>query len=103
LLVFTSQLILATSADSHPFGRVLLFLLDSVAATDLCLVFLIELGCWYPDNELWNCPDELLLTCSQNPFPINLLFPLLLVSGLEERFKHSRILNTVGFGKKKKN
>jgi hypothetical protein len=42
-LLVVSQLILAASTDSCQFGRALLFLLDCAIATDLCLVFAIEL------------------------------------------------------------
>ncbi|EDL99963.1 rCG63386 [Rattus norvegicus] len=39
------QLIPATFADLYQFGGAFQFLLDHVTATDLCLVFAIELDC----------------------------------------------------------
>jgi hypothetical protein len=90
-------LILAACADSR-FGGALRFLLDHAIAIDLSLVFVIELDCCYPDNKERNCPKEQGL---QLPFPINLLFTLPLVSGLEGRVKHSGTLNKVGFEKLK--
>ena len=45
------RLTLAASLDVCQFGGALTFLLDQAAATDSCLVFAIELDCWYPDNE----------------------------------------------------
>ena len=49
-------LILAISAASCQFSRFLQILLDQATATDLCLVFAIELHCQYPGNEEWNHP-----------------------------------------------
>jgi hypothetical protein len=63
-LLVAFQLLLAAFSDSSWFSRALWFLLDQAAATDWCLVFAIMLDCWYPDNEDWNCPKELLLNRS---------------------------------------
>jgi hypothetical protein len=54
-------MILVASVDSCRFSRALLFLLDSTTGSDLCLVFAIELACWYPINEEWNCLKEVIL------------------------------------------
>lgn len=64
-----SRAILAALADSCWFGnRALRFLLDSAAIVDSYLVFAIELNCWYPNDEEWNCPKKLLLNRSTTPF-----------------------------------
>lgn len=83
---------LAASADLCRVSEALRFLLDGAAAADdLCLVFAIGLGCWYPDNEGWNLPPKnYFQTGPHLPFPINLLFLLPLVGGLEGRFKNSK-------------
>jgi hypothetical protein len=52
------RLILASSADSYRFGGALLFLLDFATATDSCLVFAIELDCWYPNKKERNHPPR---------------------------------------------
>jgi len=35
-----------------------------------CSVFVIELDCWYPDKEEWNCPKELPLNISTALFSL---------------------------------
>jgi hypothetical protein len=49
LVVF--QLTLVASTDSCWFSRALLFLLDHASPCDLCLMFAIELECWYYGKE----------------------------------------------------
>jgi hypothetical protein len=66
-----------------------------------CLVFAIELDCWYPDNKGWNCTKKLLLNRFTKAFHIN-LFRLPLISGLEKKMMCSRTLNKVGFEEEKK-
>ena len=63
-LLMLFQLILATPADSCRFGGALPFLLDYTNTTDSCLVFAIELDCYYPDSKERNRPKELLLNRS---------------------------------------
>jgi hypothetical protein len=78
LLVF--QLLLAA----------LLFLLDRTTTTDSCLVFAIELDCWYSDHRQWTCLKELLINRSTKTLSLLIFFlPYLWsVSGLEWRLKH---------------
>jgi hypothetical protein len=90
LLVFQS--ILATSADLCPFGGALLFLLDRDTSTDLYVVFSIKLDCWYSHSESETTSKHIHHTL----FLLNILFPLLLVSGVEGRVKCLRTLNKVG-------
>ena len=55
---------------------------------------------WYPDKwRLELSPRNYFQTGPQHPFPINLLFFLPLVGGLEGRLKTLRTLNKVGFEK----
>ena len=78
------RLILSTSTDSCQFGVTLLFRLNHACATDSCLVFAIELDYWYPDNEQWNCPKEVLLYRPKTLFSCQPSFPpTSLVSELE--------------------
>lgn len=51
-------LIVAASMDFCPFDRALWFVLDQTSTAALCLVLAIELDCWYPNNNEWNCPQR---------------------------------------------
>ena len=101
LVVF--RLILGTSSDLCQFGVASLFLLDHVTTTDLCLMFTIELDCWYPDNEEQTHPRG--TTYKQVPNTLSLLssFPYFwLVGWLDRQMKDLRTLNKVDFEKNSK-
>lgn len=62
------QLILAIYSDLWQFSAALNFLLDCATNSNSCLMYVIRQDCWYPDNEEWNHPEELLLNRSPTPF-----------------------------------
>lgn len=62
-------------------------------------VWCFGLDCWYPNNNIWNCPKVLVLNRSTSPFPINLSLHLPLLGRLEGRLKYLRTLIKEGFEK----
>lgn len=88
------ELLMADSDCLYWLGRALLFLLD--CATDLCLLFVTKLDCWYPDTKEWSCPKELLLNRPTTPLTFFNITP---VGGFEGRLRYLRTLNKVGFEK----
>ena len=82
----------ATSSYSCPFCGACFFLSAEFETTTYsCLVFAIDLDCWFSENEEWNCPQRTTNNWSTFLFTVNLLYPLCLVSGLEGRLNCLRI------------
>lgn len=91
-------LILSTSTDLCQWGRPAISVGVSHHYWFVFRVLLLT-GLRVSSQIKWILPKKLLLNKSTNPFPINLLSPISMVSGKEGRLKYLWTLNNVAFEK----